>query len=176
MFMKPALLSVMVFALWCTAAWAVTPVTYKFIGIVTSETGGFVKIGQKVKINIVFDKAYPPSSKSTTEAIYEGGSLDGEPNAILSATFEGQSIPSGINGMDVEKNNAGVTGYFLFSSDPEAGPGFQVSFSSNMASAVRNLKIPRRIVPDDFQSATFSIASGNTEPNYYYKGTIEAKP
>ena len=173
--MKAALLSMFAVALAGHPAFALSPVTYKFTGTVLTETGGFVTVGQKIRISIVFDQDYPANTMTQTEAVYEGGSLDGEPNAILSAKFDGQSIVSGINGMYVEKNNGGVTGYFLFSSDPEAGPGYQVSFSSSMRNAVKNLQIPGRIAPHRFQSATFAISSGSTQPNYYYTGTIDQR-
>ncbi len=150
------------------AASARSYAAYYFYGLVTQSTGG-PPPGTVVPIRIVVDTHFPAENppKNHVET-YSGGSGDNLPSPLRSVTADRQNAQGTFDSITISRGNQGRYGISI-SSTAAMGVFFAVQFSTASAGVVHNYKIPRRIYPGSYPSATFQVGTG---PGLGYSGNI----
>ncbi len=166
----------------CSSALATeveVPTTYSFTGTVTAIQGAnssHVTVGQTVSIvlTVNFADNIFQRNAAKTDGRHTGGISMNEYPLILNGQVRGSNIPYGYaDNFEVQKSLNGVYGYFISSVSQMAAQQFSLNFSTSKAGVVKNLLIPQKINPSDFQTITFTY---QVAPNDSYSGTIEPPP
>ena len=156
----PSGLTDLIFMALISGAANAAPVTYTWMGTVTSSTGNS-QPGSVMSISVTLDNSYPadPNTEDPkVEATYTGGS--GSPSGtspVLAVTINGVSALGWFDSVHIQKNRGGVSEISIQSSLPQCCRSFIAVFTTTMKGVVKSVAIPKTLFPANFQSSTFGV-------------------